>query len=243
MSGDDSGTGLGHNTELLEVFATLADTLIDDYDVVDLLQTLVDASVDLLDVDASGILLADQHGDLDLIASTSESSRLVELIKLSADEGPCIESFHGGIAVAVPDIAAVAAQWPRFAEAAAEVGFTSVYAVPLRLRRTTIGTLNLFRTAGEELDEIESRAAQAMADVATIGILHERTLRASDAARDQLERALQSRVIIEQAKGVVAYTASISVEDAFERLRKHARGARRPLVDVARDVVELRLEL
>ncbi len=143
----------------------------------------------------------------------------------------------------MPDIAAVAAQWPRFAEAAAEAGFTSVYAVPLRLRRTTIGTLNLFRTAGEELDEIESRAAQAMADVATIGILHERTLRASDAARDQLERALQSRVIIEQAKGVVAYTASISVEDAFERLRKHARGARRPLVDVARDVVELRLTL
>jgi transcriptional regulator with GAF, ATPase, and Fis domain len=216
VSGEDSGTALGHGAELLEVFATLADTLIDDYDVVDLLQTLVDASVDLLDVDASGILLADQRGDLELIASTSESSRLVELIQLSADAGPCIESFRGGIAVAVPDIAAVAAQWPRFAEAAAEAGFTSVYAVPLRLRRTTIGTLNLFRAAGEALDELETRAAQAMADVATIGILHERTLRASDAARDQLERALQSRVIIEQAKGVVAYTASVSVEEAFD---------------------------
>ncbi|WP_411557703.1 ANTAR domain-containing protein [Plantibacter sp. MPB07] len=237
------GTGLGHGAELLEVFATLADTLIDDYDVVDLLQTLVDASVDLLDVDASGILLADQHGDLDLIASTSESSRLVELIQLSADEGPCIESFRGGMAVAVPEISAVAGEWPRFAQAAADAGFASVYAVPLRLRRTTIGTLNLFRTASEDLDELETRAAQAMADVATIGILHERTLRASDAAREQLERALQSRVTIEQAKGVVAFTASISVEDAFERLRTHARSSRRSLADVARDVVERRLEL
>jgi len=233
----DAATETSRNTDLLDVFATLADTLVDDYDVVDLLQTLVDASVELLDVQASGILLADQHGDLELIASTSESGRLVELIQLSAEEGPCIESFQHGIAVAVPDIAAVESDWPPFAEAAAEAGYRSVYAVPLRLRRTTIGTLNLFRTRTAELDDYEMRAAQAMADVATIGILHERTLRAADASREQLEHALQSRVTIEQAKGVVAFTASISVEEAFERLRQRARTSRRPLAEIARDVV------
>ena len=242
--GDDgTGSDLRHSTALLDVFATLADTLVDEYDVVDLLQALVDATVDLLDVQASGILLADPHGDLELIASTSESGKLVELIQLSADEGPCIDSFREATPVSIPEIAAVAADWPRFAEVAATAGFRSAHAFPLRLRRTTIGTLNLFRTTPEALDRFESRAAQAMADVATIGILHERTLRESDATREQLESALQSRVVIEQAKGVVAYTAAISVEEAFERIRKHARGGRRALADVARDIVERRLEL
>lgn len=229
------------NAELLEVFATLADTLVDDYDTFELLQTLVESSVELLDVDAAGILLADRNDELELVASTSEAGRFVELIQLSAEEGPCIDSFHLSVPVMVADISAEISRWPGFGALAALEGFNSVFAVPLRLRKTTIGTLNLFRMASSTLDDYEARAAQAMADVATIGILHERTLRASDAAREQLEHALQSRVTIEQAKGVVAFMSSISVEDAFDLLRKHARRTRRPLADVARDVVERRL--
>lgn len=231
----------GRNADLLEVFATLADTLVDDYDTFELLQTLVASSVELLDVDAAGILLADRNNDLELVASTSEASRLVEMIQLSAEEGPCVDSFRLGVPVVVPDITADATRWPRFAELASLQGFSSVFAVPLRLRKMTIGTLNLFRTTSSTLDDYETRAAQAMADVATIGILHERTLRASDTAREQLERALQSRVTIEQAKGVIAFMSSISVEEAFNRLRSHARSARRPLAEVALDVVERRL--
>lgn len=231
----------GRNADLLEVFATLADTLVDDYDTFELLQTLVLSSVELLDVDAAGILLADRNDDLELVASTSEASRLVEMIQISAEEGPCVDSFRLGVPVVVPDITADAARWPRFAALAAQQGFNSVFAVPLRLRKMTIGTLNLFRVTTSTLDDYETRAAQAMADVATIGILHERTLRASDAAREQLEHALQSRVTIEQAKGVIAFTSSVSVEEAFDRLRNHARRTRRPLAEVARDVVERRL--
>jgi GAF domain-containing protein len=231
----------GRNAELLEVFATLADTLVDDYDTFELLQTLVESSVELLDVDAAGILLADRNDELELVASTSEAGRFVELIQLSAEEGPCIDSFRLSVPVVVADISAEVARWPDFGERAAQQGFNSVFAVPLRLRKMTIGTLNLFRKASSTLDDYEARAAQAMADVATIGILHERTLRASDAAREHLEHALQSRVTIEQAKGVVAFMSSISVEDAFDRLRKHARSTRRPLADVALDVVERRL--
>lgn len=231
----------GRNADLLEVFATLADTLVDDYDTFELLQTLVASSVELLDVDAAGILLADRNNDLELVASTSEASRLVEMIQLSAEEGPCVDSFRLGVPVVVPDITADATRWPRFAELASLQGFSSVFAVPLRLRKMTIGTLNLFRATSSTLDDYETRAAQAMADVATIGILYERTLRASDTAREQLEHALQSRVTIEQAKGVVAFTSSVSVEEAFDRLRNHARRTRRPLAEVALDVVERRL--
>lgn len=231
----------GRNADLLEVFATLADTLVDDYDTFELLQTLVASSVELLDVDAAGILLADRNNDLELVASTSEASRLVEMIQLSAEEGPCVDSFRLGVPVVVPDITADATRWPRFAELASLQGFSSVFAVPLRLRKMTIGTLNLFRTTSSTLDDYETRAAQAMADVATIGILHERTLRASDTAREQLEHALRSRVTIEQAKGVIAFMSSISVEEAFNRLRSHARSVRRPLAEVALDVVERRL--
>lgn len=233
----------GRNADLLEVFATLADTLVDDYDTFELLQTLVASSVELLDVDAAGILLADRNNDLELVASTSEASRLVEMIQLSAEEGPCVDSFRLGVPVVVPDITADATRWPRFAELASLQGFSSVFAVPLRLRKMTIGTLNLFRATSSTLDDYETRAAQAMADVATIGILHERTLRASDTAREQLEHALQSRVTIEQAKGVIAFMSAVSVEEAFNQLRSYARRSRRPLADVARDVVERRLTI
>lgn len=223
---------------ILEVFAGLADTLVADYDVVELLQTLVENCEALLDVSAAGLLLADDHGDLEVVASTNEESRLVETIQLAAEAGPCIDSYRTAAIVSVPDIAAAPAQWSRFSVAALEAGFHSAYAIPLRLRDTTIGSMNLLRAETGELNSPDLRAAQALADVATIGILHERTIRASDTTREQLQRALNTRVTIEQAKGVLAHTHNVSTEEAFTMLRGYARRNQQPLSLVAEQLVQ-----
>ncbi|KQW06580.1 transcriptional regulator [Leifsonia sp. Root4] len=224
--------------ELFEIFVALADTLVDEYDVVELLQTLVDSCVSLFDVAAAGLLLVDDTDALDLVASTSEESRLVELMQLSAEDGPCIECFRTSATVSIADIRESPAEWARFrAAAAAEQGFGSVTALPMRLRSTTIGTLNLFRAGLGDLNARDIRAAQAMADVATIGILHERTVRAGNETRDQLQHALNSRVTIEQAKGVIAFTHTVSMDEAFARLRDYARANRMPLAVVAAQLV------
>ncbi|MCU1513785.1 MAG: transcriptional regulator [Microbacteriaceae bacterium] len=227
----------------MRTFATLADTLVAGYDVVDLLQTLVDACRDLLDASAAGILLANDAGYLEVIASTSEASHLVEMMQLGAEAGPCIESFRTGQSVSVPDVADAPAAWVRFRDSALEQGFRSVYALPLRLRETTIGTLNLFRDTVGVMDESDEIAARAFADVATIGILHERSLRESNLVQEQLQLALGSRTIIEQAKGIVAFTKDISVDQAFGLIREHARVQQAGLGAVAARIVDRSLAL
>ncbi|WP_223693709.1 GAF and ANTAR domain-containing protein [Leifsonia poae] len=236
-------TALTRQERLVDTFATLADTLVVGYDVVDLLQTLVERCREVLDVTAAGILLADGNGELDVVASTSEAVRLVELMQLSAAAGPCVDCFTSGQIVSLPDIDGSPPRWERFRASALEQGFASAFAVPLRLRETTIGTLNLLREQRGELGEADVRAAQALADVATIGILHERMLRESDAVREQLQGALNSRVVIEQAKGVLAHTHRISLEEAFDILRSYSRSRSLRLADVARAVVQLELTI
>ena len=216
-------TEITREGQLVDAFATLADTLVDNYDAVELLQTLVDNCRDLLDVTAAGILLADLDGNLEVVASTSEASRLVEVMQLSAQAGPCIDCFTTGTAVSVPDIQQSPAKWARFRDSAEEQGFTSVFALPLRLRETTIGALNLLRAEAGELNERDVRAAQALADVATIGILHARSLSESDAVRGQLQRALNSRIVIEQAKGVLSQINGVTTDEAFNLMRRYAR--------------------
>ena len=229
---------------LLDAFANLADTLVGGYDIVDMLQLLVDTCRDLLDVTAVGLLLADPEGDqLELVASTSEESRIVETLQIGAEDGPCVESFRTGEPVGVPDIAATRNRWPDFAESAAEQGFGGVFAIPLRLRSITIGAMNLFRAEPGELNERDLRAAQALADVATIGILHERSFRANDLVREQLQIALNSRIVIEQAKGVVAHRHDVDMDEAFRMLRTYARSNRVRLVETARAVVERRIRI
>ncbi|WP_199859208.1 GAF and ANTAR domain-containing protein [Frigoribacterium sp. CFBP 8751] len=230
-------------THLVDVFTTLADTLVADYDVVELLQTLVDTTVDLFDVSAAGILLAEADGALDVVASTSESSYLIEVMQLDSEEGPCFDCYVTGASISVPDLGTVPDRWLPFARAASEHGFASVFAIPLRLRAETIGTLNLLRRETGDLNPRDIRAAQALADVATIGILHERTVREGDVVQKQLQTALGTRVVIEQAKGVVSETQRVSTDAAFDVLRRHARDHNARLADVARDVVERRLEL
>jgi transcriptional regulator with GAF, ATPase, and Fis domain len=222
---------------LFDAFATLADTLVAGYDVLELLQTLVENCHDLLDVDSAGILLENANGELEVVASTSEASTLVEIMQLDADAGPCMECFRIRAVVSVPDIDIGSYRWPDFCGTARAQGIHSVYAIPLRLRETTIGTLNLMRNERGELNRNDIRAAQALADVATIGILQERTIRDESKLREQLQNALSGRIALEQAKGVVAETFDVSVEAAFTLIREYGRSNGTPLSVVARQLV------
>jgi GAF domain-containing protein len=228
---------------LFDAFTTLADTLVAGYDVIDLLQSLVEYCHDLLDVDSAGILLLNSQDELEVGASTSEANTLVEIMQLDADAGPCLEAFRTRTVVSVPDIDAGSDRWPAFSATARAQGIASVYAIPLRLRQTTIGTLNLMHNEPGEINPHDIRAAQALADVATIGILQERTIRDASTIRDQLQQALSSRILIEQAKGVVAETRTLSMDAAFDQIRAYARARQLPLSTVARQLVTREIRL
>jgi transcriptional regulator with GAF, ATPase, and Fis domain len=223
--------------ELADVFVEMADTLVDDFDVIDFLHVLTERSVQLLGVSAAGLLLTDERDQLQVLAASSEQSRLLELFQLQADEGPCLDCFHSGQPVSIADLRE-AGKWPRFSAAAAEVGFVAVHALPMRLRNEVIGALNLFDIKPVGLDAEMFRIGQALADVATIGLLQQRAIRRRDALTEQLQAALNSRVLIEQAKGVLAERLGISVNEAFTILRSSARGTNRRLSELAQAVVD-----
>ena len=236
-------TAAEREARIVETFATLADTLVDSYDVVELLQTLVETCTEVLDIDAAGIMLANGWGELEVIASTSEASRLIEVLQLDAEAGPCMESFATGRTITCPDITDAPDEWAAFQRGALALGVRSVHAVPLRLRSSVIGTLNLFGTSVGDLSEPDVRIARALADVATIGILHERTLREHEVVSAQLQRAIGSREVIEQAKGVVSHVKGVSIDDAFGVIRAHATATGGRLSDVARAIVDRTLQL
>lgn len=221
-----------------DAFVAVAQILVSDFDMIDLLQTLVEVSVTVLDVDAGGILLADDSGQLQLVASTSEQAKLVEVMQLSAGAGPCVDCFTSGELVVVNDIAAQREQWPRFCDEAVSQGFSSVFATPMRLRGTVLGAMNLFSATAGSPTSKDALLAQALTDVATIGIMHERTIRDSSILAEQLQRALDTRVLIEQAKGVLAVVASYSMDEAFRAMRDYARSHNMPLREVARRVAD-----
>jgi transcriptional regulator with GAF, ATPase, and Fis domain len=231
---------LGQDREqlLATTFVELADTLVDDFDVVDFLHGLADRCVRLLDVDAVGLMLADQRGSLRVVASSSEQARMVELFQLQYEEGPCLECFQTGLPVSEPDLVAARPRWPLFATAAVDGGFAAVQALPMRLRADVIGAMNLFMHAPGQLDETGLRVAQALADVATIGLLQERNLRHQEVLAEQLQGALNSRVAIEQAKGVLAERLSLDMGRAFELLRRQARIKNRRLAELATAVAD-----
>lgn len=221
-----------------ETFVELADTLVDDYDVIGFLDLLAHRVVDLLGVAACGVVLIDHHGTLNLVAASTEETRLLELSQLQNDEGPCLDSYRTGVPVSEEDLGGHGdARWPRFAPVARAAGFSSVHALPMRLREAIVGAVNLFGSAPDRLDVESLSLAQAMADVATIGILHERTVRQHETIAGQLQAALDSRIFIEQAKGVLAERLSVGVDDAFGLLRDHARSTNRKLREVAEGVV------
>src|ERR1700759_2160307 len=218
---------------LAETFVELADTLVADFDVVDFLHGLADRCVRLLAVDAAGLMLADQRGSLRVIASSSEQARLVELFQLQHKEGPCLECYRTGQPVSEPDLAAATRRWPSFAPAAIGSGVAAVQALPMRLRDEVVGAMNLFRHTPGGLTETGLRVGQALADVATIGLLQERNLRHQEVVAEQLQGALNSRVMIEQAKGVLAERLGLDMGQAFEQLRGQARVQNRRLAELA----------
>lgn len=225
---------------LAETFVELADTLVAGFDLMELLQTLTERCVELLEVDAAGLLLADDRGALRLVAASTEQARVVELFQIQHDEGPCVDCFRSGQAVIIGDISAgeVATRWPRFGPAARQMGYAGVHAIPMRLRDQVIGTLNLFRRAPDGLDQPVARAARALVDVATIGILQERAVREQELLATQLQAALRSRVMIEQAKGALAERHHVTPDQAFLMLRRYARDHNRPLTALAGDVIQ-----
>jgi transcriptional regulator with GAF, ATPase, and Fis domain len=222
---------------LVEVFVELADTLVDEFDVVDFLQVLTERCVELVDTDAAGLMLDDQRGNLQVVAHTHESARLLELFELQKAEGPCLECFSTGQAIANIDLTEAASRWPRFAAAARDVGFTVSHAVPLRLRQQVIGALNLFTVEPRRLGDEHLAVVRGLADIATIGLLHERANHDQVVLSEQLQTALHSRILIEQAKGVLSARAATSVDEAFRLMRTHARRSGRPLTAVADAVV------
>jgi GAF domain-containing protein len=223
---------------MAQVFVELADTLTENFDVVDFLQTLTDRCVELLDADASGLMLTDQRGGLTLMAATLERARVLELFELQVQEGPCLECFTTGEAITNVDLAEAQRRWPTFSPAAVEAGFGGTHALPMRLRGQVIGALNLFTDEPVALSETDIGVGQAMADVATIGLLHQRNTHEQTILSEQLQSALHSRVLVEQAKGVLAARAGISVNAAFARMRTHARTNQLSLTEVATAVVE-----
>jgi transcriptional regulator with GAF, ATPase, and Fis domain len=222
---------------LVQVLVELADTLVEEFDVVDFLQTLTERCVELVDTDAAGLMLDDQRGNLQVVASTHESARLLELFELQKDQGPCLECFTTGQIIANIDLEEARSRWPLFTEAAREVGFATSHAVPLRLRQQVIGALNLFTVERKRLSDDQLAIAQGLADIATIGLLHERAIHDQVVLSKQLQTALQSRILIEQAKGVLSARAGTSVADAFRLMRSHARRTGTSLTVVADAVI------
>ena len=221
---------------LARTFVDLADSLIDSFDVVELLTVLADRCVEVVDVAASGIMLVSADGELRVLASSSEAMRVLELFEAQANEGPCVDCYRGGRPIVNVKLVEADGRWPRFASQAVRAGFRSVHALPMRLRGLTIGALNMFRTEEGRMQEADVVAAQALADVATIAILQHRAVVDSLQLNRQLTEALTTRVVIEQAKGVVAESAGVNMEEAFALLRRHSRKNNLRLTDVAQAV-------
>lgn len=226
---------------LARTFVELADTLVDDFDVVELLTMLAHRCVELLDVAAAGLMLVSAEGDLRIVASSSEEMHLVEVFELQSQEGPCLDCFRTGEPSLHEDLTEESSRWPKFGPVALAAGFRSVQALPMRLRGKTVGALNLFRTESGALDETDIATAQALADVATIAILQHRAAIQAHLVVDQLNHALHSRVVIEQAKGILAQRAGLNMEAAFLWLRKYARNHNELLVDVAEKIIDGKL--
>jgi GAF domain-containing protein len=231
--------GMARERRLAEIFVEVADSLVEDFDVIDLLQRLSARCVELLDVSAAGILLADAHDELQIIAASDERTRLLELFALQQDQGPCVECYRTGNARTNIDLTRPepTVGWPRFAARARETGYVSTHAIPLRLRSRVVGALSLFQATPQRLGDDDIALAQALADMATIAILQQRTLEQSHVENSQLETALTSRILIEQVKGVLAERWNSSVDDAFAAFRSYARGRHLRLSDLATRII------
>lgn len=227
--------------KVLDAFVRLSNELVEEYDVIDMLTTLTVSCAELLDVASAGLLLADDQGVLHLVASSSERTRHLEVFQLQRVQGPCLDCFYSGEAVWAAGLTEMERRWPEFARAAEVVGFGSVHALPMRLRDHALGAIGLFNEGAVRLVEADVVLAQALVHVACVGVLNARNLRDRGVVNQQLEHALSSRVVLEQAKGVIASSGGLEMEAAFAVLRHYARSHGRRLSEVAAEVVDRRL--
>ena len=233
---------MARETMLARALVELADNLVSDFDVTELLTVLTDRCVDVLDVSAAGIMLASPAGDLRVMASSSEEMRLLELFEVQSQEGPCLDCYNTGEAVVNVDLGDDP-RWPQFAQRATAAGFRSVHALPMRLRGAVLGALNMFNVDTGQVRPADMAAAQALADVATIAIIQHRAAAEAKLLNEQLSEALNTRIVIEQAKGMIAQRHGVDMETAFTALRDHARAHNLRLADLARDVTDGRQDL
>jgi transcriptional regulator with GAF, ATPase, and Fis domain len=227
----------GRGERLSRAMVDLADTLVHDFDVVEFLQSLSASCVELLDLASAGVMLHDSKQNLQVVASSDERGRTLELLELQNSEGPCLDAFRFQQPVQAGTTDALA-RWPMFTREAQSLGYQTFIAVPMRLRAQTIGALNLFRDQDRLLQEQELRDAQALADIATIGLLNERAVREARLVAEQLQHALTSRVVLEQAKGALAVKLGRDVDEAFQVMRTHARNHNLRLGEVARGIID-----
>lgn len=223
---------------LAEVLVEVADTLISDFDLIEFLQTVTTRTAELVDAETAGLLLADPHGELHFMAASDEATRWLELFQVQNHDGPCLDAYRTRTPVVNVDLADASDRWPLFAPRAAEAGFRSVHAIPLRHQDDVIGTLGVFGTHRGGLGPKDVQILQALADIATIGLLQERTIRRAEQVTEQLQNALNSRIVIEQAKGALARIRGVHVDTAFELIRTYSRSHRLRLGDVARAVLD-----
>jgi len=220
------------------VLVELADTLVIGFDVIDFLHTLVERSVELLAADAAGLMLANQQGRLEVVAASSEEARVLELFELQSSQGPCMDCFLSGEPLVNIDVAQMTDRWPLFTAAAALAGYRSAHALPLRLRGQVIGAMNLFAVADVPLTSDDVALGQGMADIATIGLLQQRRALEHDILTEQLQAALNTRIVIEQAKGVLSERAGMSLGESFSLMRNQARRTQQPLTVIAYAVLD-----
>ncbi len=222
---------------LTQAFVSIANSLVERFDVVDLLSRLTADCARLLDIASAGLLLADERGELHVVAASSEGTRNLELFQLQREQGPCLDCFHSGIPVSVSDLSQETARWPQFTEAAIGAGFTSVHALPMRLRDTILGTLGLFGTHIGPLNDEDRDLGQALAHVASIAIIADKAATNKTVINEQLQTALTSRIVLEQAKGLLAQLGNFDMEQAFIVLRRYARDHNLRLTDIAHALV------
>jgi GAF domain-containing protein len=235
---DPMDTPMTREAVLTRTLVSLADNLVGDFDVIDILTLLSDRCVEVLEVEAAGVMLATPDGKLRVMASSSEAMRILEVFEIQAEEGPCLDAYSTGAPVVNQDLDLEDGRWPRFAAEAVDAGFHSVHALPMRLRDTVIGALNLFRTGTGEMSPADLEVAQALADVATIAILQHRAVDEAQVLAQQLSHALNSRIVLEQAKGITAERLDLDMERSFRILRNHARTHNLRLGDVAAAVID-----
>ncbi|HET7476698.1 MAG TPA: GAF and ANTAR domain-containing protein [Dermatophilaceae bacterium] len=237
QAGDEELSRMIVAEELAKVFVEVADTLVDHFDLIEFLEMVTARTAAVSQAAAAGLLLADPHGQLQFMAASEESAKLVELFQVQTSEGPCQDCYRSGAPVVNADLDRAAPRWPRFAPRAVAAGFLSVHAFPLRHRRNIIGALNLFSRQAGHLDPADVRVVQALADIVTIGLLQERTIRHGEILTEQLQAALNNRIVIEQAKGAIAGLLGIPVDAAFGRLRAYARSNHLRVSEVAAEVI------